>query len=165
MPSPCAAAPSIDQRSAVASSSPSPTELPSATTCTPSKEQSRESSDTFYLACSAPTTLPTSPLEVAEWTDPRELREDELTRSYQQVQWSSEGAHLEEDTFDELLAPPPVQLLPWDGSGKGRLVRVTSDLMDERFTCPECFDDRKVEWGSNEFSVVSGSLFRFQGPS
>ncbi|ORY64730.1 hypothetical protein BCR35DRAFT_354925 [Leucosporidium creatinivorum] len=87
------------------------------------------------------TELSTVVLEVAECADPRELRENEPTRSYQQVQWSSEVIQL------EVYAPTV------EGSAWGRLVRVTSDLMNERFTCPECFDDRRVEWGSEQFSA------------
>jgi hypothetical protein len=137
----------------------SPTELASSMPCTLSREreQRQESSDSFPSVSFTPTALPASLPSSLKSRDgllnPRELREHEPTRSYRLLQWCSDGAQLAVHVFDELSTPPSVQLLPRErcvkGTSLGRVVPVSAlSSMDKRFTSPECFTDRKVEWES-----------------
>lgn len=81
-----------------------------------------------------------------------EFRPETPTREYLIIDMTYLHVYADEDYLEWLHTAPKV-VQDWDSVSRGRLQRVTPELVRERFgPCPECNGNERVEFGSVEFA-------------
>ncbi|ORY79720.1 hypothetical protein BCR35DRAFT_304539 [Leucosporidium creatinivorum] len=101
------------------------------------------------LGCFKPENGKDVHIEVAEH-DVTKFESESPTFRYLLLQWTESEVYLRHVCRDCLDDPAYHRLftLSWRKQARGRLLKMTSALMNERFVCPECGGSRVVELGS-----------------
>lgn len=74
------------------------------------------------------------------------------TRSYLNIEWTDDRVWLAHNcVICNVVDPDDMLILTWDDEFSGSLQKMTSAMMHERFTCPECMDSQVVECGDDGF--------------